>query len=61
MRQEAIDAIQAMDNLILRNLKITQSYYQLAEELRDFGWGANVSCPNLAPIRGQVIRDEEKR
>lgn len=43
MRQEAIDAIQAMDNLILRNLKITQSYYQLAEELRDFGWGANVS------------------
>jgi hypothetical protein len=43
MRQQDIEAIQAMDNLILRNLKITQSYYRLAEELRDFGWDSNAS------------------
>jgi hypothetical protein len=43
MRQEEIDAIQAMDNLILRNLKITQSYYRLAQEMKDVSGDKDVS------------------
>ena len=70
MRQETIDAIQSMDNLILRNLKITQSYYRLAEEMRGFGWGVNASWLSFGAyasktagysIRHELLPDDLER
>ena len=70
MRQEDVEAIQVMDNLILRNLKITQSYYRLAEEMKSFGWGENVSWLSFGAyasktagysIRHELLPDDLER
>jgi hypothetical protein len=43
MRQDDIEAIESLDNLILRNLKITQGYSTLAEEMKRVTGGRDVS------------------
>jgi len=70
MRHEDIDAIQVMDNLILRNLKITQSYHRLAGEMKsisgqkDVSWlsfGAYASKTAGYSIRHELLPDDLER
>lgn len=67
MLREDIDAIQSLDNLILRNLKITQSYHQLAGEMKsisgekDVSWlafGAYASKTAGHSIRHELLPDD---
>ncbi len=67
MRHQDIDAIRAMDNLLLRNLKITQSYYKLAREMqgvsgqKDVSWlafGAYASKTAGYSIRHELLPDD---
>jgi hypothetical protein len=62
MQQEEIDAIRSMDNLILRNLKVTQGYYRLSQGMRDVIGKNNASWPSFAThaskTAGYSIRNE---
>jgi hypothetical protein len=67
MRREDIDAIQSLDNLILRNLKITQGYHRLAQEMKgvsgekDVSWlafGAYASKTAGYSIRHELLPDD---
>jgi hypothetical protein len=70
MRPEDIEANQAMDNLILRNLKITQSYYVLAGEMKniigdqDVSWlsfGSYASKTAGYSIRHEIMPEDLER
>ena len=70
MRQKDIETIQDMDNLILRNLKITQSYFLLAEEMKGVSGDKNVSWLSFGAyasktagysIRHELLPDDLER
>jgi hypothetical protein len=70
MQREDIEAIQGMENLILRNLKITQSYYALAEEMKsvtgeqDISWlsfGSYASKTAGYSIRHEINPEDLER
>lgn len=62
MQQEEIDDIRSLDNLILRNLKVTQGYYRLSQGMRGVMGDNNASWCSFAThaskTAGYSIRNE---
>ncbi len=70
MDQDEIEAIVSIDNLILRNLKVTQGYYRLSEGMKDVIGAKNISWCTFATyasktagysIRHELLPDDLER